>query len=449
MSRIQSQSSALSQHLPADMLLSKRSVAGLRARGDVGALAKLGFWFLLIFLFLACSRLSDLFLNPLRLPLLSSLAALTALVLTGGLFRAFSSSAGRWLIAFTAWLIVTVPFSVWPGGSVQLVIDHWSKSFLVFVIVGGLLRSVRHCRTAMYTIGCAAVATTVLSYIYGTDALAGRLALQQGVLANPNDLAQILLLGLPFLWLIGAKGATMLTRSLVGVSSVCLLLITLRTGSRAGIVGLCVLMAVMLVTFTWGRRMKLLITLAIAVVSVLPFVSTEQLARYSTILSPEVETLDDAVGSTQARLQLLRQSIDITLSNPILGTGPGMFQVASAEISARSGERGIWHEAHNTYTQVSSETGLPGFVFYLATLLTCIVTSKRLYNRTRASERLADISSSAYCLWLSLIIFAVTTFFSSVAYHMYLPMLAGLSVALDRNALAELKDDAHSGSPAA
>ena len=43
----------------------------------------------------------------------------------------------------------------------------------------------------------------------------------------------------------------------------------------------------------------------------------------------------------------------------------------------------------------------------------------------------------AYCVWLALIAFAATAFFSSVAYQMYFPTLAGLSVALGRSVRAE------------
>ena len=44
------------------------------------------------------------------------------------------------------------------------------------------------------------------------------------------------------------------------------------------------------------------------------------------------------------------------------------------------------------------------------------------------------IANMAICLFLSLLTFSVTTFFGSNAYRFYLPLLAGLTVALKNTA---------------
>jgi hypothetical protein len=60
-----------------------------------------------------------------------------------------------------------------------------------------------------------------------------------------------------------------------------------------------------------------------------------------------------------------------------------------------------------------------------------------------------ELASVTYCLWLSFTIFAISTLFSSVAYHSYLPMLAGLTVALDLCSLeVEKKSPAAAHRPA-
>src|SRR5688572_5380787 len=120
---------------------------------EVGGLQSVAVLFLLGFVFLSYSRVVDIFLSGLRLSLITSVLALIFAALTGGVGRALFSRAGFWLVAFTLWLIAAVPFSSWPGGSVQLLTDQWLKSFLVFVIVAGSLRTVRQCRLAMYAIG--------------------------------------------------------------------------------------------------------------------------------------------------------------------------------------------------------------------------------------------------------------------------------------------------------
>jgi hypothetical protein len=56
--------------------------------------------------------------------------------------------------------------------------------------------------------------------------------------------------------------------------------------------------------------------------------------------------------------------------------------------------------------------------------------NRRLYKATRGDPSMQDISSIALTLYLTMIAFAVNTFFFHTAYGYYLSTLAGLSVAL-------------------
>jgi O-antigen ligase len=413
------------------------SVSDATPAEEIGALESVAVLFLLGFIFLSYSRIVDVFLAGLRLSLITSVVALIFTALTGGVGRALFSRAGFWLVAFTLWLIAAVPFSSWPGGSVQLLLDYWIKSFLVFVIVAGSLRTVRHCRLALCAIGLAVVAIVIMALSLGTDDLSGRLQLEQGVLANPNDLAQLLLIGSPGLWLLGtAKPGFSLRRVAVVVACVGVLRAVTQTGSRGAIVVLFVLICVLLLKSAWSTRVKLIGGLLLASLLLVPFLSDEQWYRYSTILSDAPAGSDEALGSKEARIELLKQSIYLTMANPVFGVGPGVFESASAGYSESQGERGLWHTPHNSYTQVSSESGVPGLVCYLGLLLSCFSTTRGVHKAAVAADR-TDVVAVSYCLWLSLVIFSISTFFSSVAYHIYLPMLAGLTVALQRSAQYE------------
>ncbi len=89
----------------------------------------------------------------------------------------------------------------------------------------------------------------------------------------------------------------------------------------------------------------------------------------------------------------------------------------------------MWRETHCMYTQLSSENGLPGLFLYAAALFFCIRSANRIYKSTRNRPETADIAAMSYAILLSLIGFAATALFSSVAYHMFFPTLAGLSTA--------------------
>ncbi|MEP6601120.1 MAG: hypothetical protein ABJB49_04840 [Nitrospirota bacterium] len=50
------------------------------------------------------------------------------------------------------------------------------------------------------------------------------------------------------------------------------------------------------------------------------------------------------------------------------GVGPGNFPVAYWTESKSQGKPAAWNVSHNSYTQVSSEMGIPGFIVFAAML---------------------------------------------------------------------------------
>src|SRR5215212_2792203 len=140
-----------------------RNVAISAAAPQTGGLQSLAVPFLLGFLFLSYSRVVEFFLSGLRVSLITSLLALIFAAIGGGIGLALFSRAGFWITAFTFWLFAAVPFSSWPGGSVQMLLDQWIKSFLVFVIVAGSLRTIRHCQLAMYAIGLSVLTIVIMA----------------------------------------------------------------------------------------------------------------------------------------------------------------------------------------------------------------------------------------------------------------------------------------------
>ncbi len=435
-SRPPSMASAAGPAIPLARMPVRASARAAKESQVSGSRVGLGVAALCVFLFLSYSRVADVLLAPLHIPLITSLLALAIVVFRGELPRTLRSRIGLWLCAFCTWIFVATPFSFWRGGSVQLLRDHWIKSFLVFVIIAGLLKTGQDCRRALYSLGAAVVAIVFMALAFGARSLEGRLVLGAGVLANPNDLAQLLLICLPFLLLMYLTQGSSLRRFVALCCIPAVLMVVAQTGSRGGIVTLGVLIAAIFLTSRWSSRIKLATVLVLAVMLVLPFVGAQQRARFATLFGDDGEAPERAVSSTEARKDLLKQSLTLTFRNPIFGVGPGMFEPASAKLSEERGERAMWHETHNTYTQVSSELGLPGFFLYFGTLVMCLRSMRSVYKQTRYRDDLADLANMSYCLWLSMLGFSVSTLFSSVAYHLYLPTFVGLSAALSGVAAA-------------
>jgi O-antigen ligase len=185
------------------------------------------------------------------------------------------------------------------------------------------------------------------------------------------------------------------------------------------------------------------------------FLPKSLLHRYITMTTREqtpenlqeyMEGMDDnlrtsAVDSSASRLAVLKESVRLTLARPLTGVGPGMFALAVAESAKERGKHVVWLETHNSYTQVSSECGLPALAFYTMTLLSCLLGTTSIYRkfRNRKDPRHAEIAATAFALRSSLLAFAVTAMFASVAYQGQLPTLAGLTVAFMASVRGDLK----------
>jgi O-antigen ligase len=137
------------------------------------------------------------------------------------------------------------------------------------------------------------------------------------------------------------------------------------------------------------------------------------------------------VASQLQREELVKTSLRYTLSHPLFGVGPDQFATAVSQDAARASQHLPWLGTHNTYTQVSSECGIPALFLYLAVIGLCLRSNFRLYRRTLDRRACRDLAGLSRCLLAGTLVFAVSAFFFHMAYSAYLPGLAGFTVALE------------------
>jgi putative inorganic carbon (HCO3(-)) transporter len=389
---------------------------------------------MLVFLFTVQARLLEIFYVP-GLAMILALLALSGGVMGGDVMGAGRSRVGIFLIAFSIWMIAISPLSVWPGGSFHMLKEIWIKNVLVFFILVSVLITSAECLRVFYVLAAATVTIVLLSFKYATMTT-GRLKFITGTLANSNDLAAYLLVGAPFCLLALQRSGPIMKA--VWLASLALLVnLVLKTGSRAGLLTLGFILVYM---FIKARPlMKLAMgTVAICAVLAAPFLLPQSvLDRYALIFSTSsANELDSkqaeyAAGSTEGRTRMLQLSLQLTASNPLFGVGPGMFAVAASDEAKELGERAAWLQTHNLYTQVSSETGLPGFFLYIAVL--AIGLRNLSYVQKWAGQLNPDLSAMASWARISYLAFLVTGLFSSTAFQLNIIILLAISQAL-RNA---------------
>ena len=405
----------------------------------------------IVYIFITYTRLPEIVLilvgHSVRLALVAGILALLAVVLSGGLFRMLSSKVVLTLLLFTGWLCVCVPFSVWRGGSAGQMI-FWSISLISLILVAGCVDGIEQCRKAMYVMAVSVLFLELLSFALGVSNAVrdlGRFSLVSGTLANPNDFATLLLIGLPFCLLLVRTRPRFSVLWTIGALTLLLVPITVvRTGSRGGLLAFAIMFALYFASVPLLEKVPLgAAAVMLAVVAAL-FSNSNALERYKTIfVSSDAQYQENSVEasaalSTATRKEMFRRSIVMTFQHPILGVGPGMFTVGDAKDVEGTNRKALWRETHNTFTEISAEAGLPALFLYLAALFFCFQTARHGRKFAAQYPEMRLVGNMAICLRLSTVAFCITGMFASNAYHFYFPLVAGLCAAFERALKVEM-----------
>jgi len=189
------------------------------------------------------------------------------------------------------------------------------------------------------------------------------------------------------------------------------------TYSRSGFLALAV--ALLFSLWEFGIRGKRHYLLAVAMFCGIAFLLVRPKNygdRLQSMVSDDVSAYGDA---KQAREELLNRSISITVTHPLLGIGPGNFQ----------GYTGSWHVTHNTYTELSAESGIPSMILFIAVLTMAF----RNLKRTRSSalyEKSRDVQLYTGGLWAGLAAYITGAMFASTAYQLFPYFMVGYTTAL-------------------
>ena len=356
---------------------------------------------------------------------------LIAVFVTGRFMQVVLSPVGKLLTLFTVWFILCIPMAVWRGGSFEVFVDVWSRSFLAYILTAGLTFTVAQSRRAFHTIaystGFLAALGLVLHYYDRT----GRLCLPGGRYGNANEFGFSLLVGLPFLAFMFLHGGGVRKATAIVLGGAVLIALA-KTGSRACLLGAGMLLLFAFLQSSRAVRAKLVIATPILFVLLLLVVPSQVRDRYTTLFSSRNQastgTEKEAAGSAESRLVTLKDSLWLTMLHPFSGVGPGNFPPTQNDLAISRGEpKGQWHETHNTYTQLSSEMGIPGLVIYLAILYRCWKVLTAMIRRKTLSEELRVMAGTVRT---ALVVVATVAAFDSLAYNTNIPILAGFVTAL-------------------
>ena len=381
------------------------------------------------------------------------LPTLLGVVLCGGVRRSFQRTPAWYWTGYAMWMIAAVPFSTWRAASANLVWGFLRADFPILLIIAGLGMTWRECRSVLHTIALAAVVSAASGSFFRQDFGADRTGLAFGTVADPNDYSAHLILVLPFLLWEVSNAKSKLIR-LVALAGVGLgLTMILRSASRGGAVALAAAVLFFLFRASARQRLAFVVLVPVAAASFLATVPKGALDRILNFAGSDSRTSFETASaseSTVSRVYLFKKSIQYTLQFPLFGVGPGEFPEYEGQNNRIVGTHGLWHATHNTFTQVSSECGIPALIFFLAGIVSTFRLLNSVHREARHRTDCNDIRSAAFWAMLGLFGFCVAITFLDFAYFFYLPAMAGLAILLSRSAGDEMRKRAGSapGEPA-
>jgi len=390
--------------------------------------------------FALCAYLLSSYANEFAVRLTGGKAYLSAValvimpvffILTGKALLGVSISLGKWWLAFGGWLAVCAPFSVWKSDTITLLTNYYVRAFILYFIICACALTIGRLKNLMYVLGAGNFFVVLSCFLFGYSE-GGRFSVPGSAfsfLSNANELALQLLLGIVILMFAFFRSGTAL-RVVSACNIAASALYMLKTGSRgAFLAALGVSVAVFLLSRNKIKVIVMMLPLIIVFLLFLPTATWHRLTNVSVGGNVNVTSAEDesTVGSQIQRQRLFWDSVWLTLKNPIVGVGPGQFIVQSARDRESKGEWADWRATHNSFTQVSSESGLPGFFFYVTCIVLCGRMNYRMYRQTVNRTGLENFAGVSFCMLLSIIAYALGTIFDHLAYTSFLPIILGIT----------------------
>ena len=221
-----------------------------------------------------------------------------------------------------------------------------------------------------------------------------------GIFNDPNDLAQILAVGVVF-----AVYGMQLSRRWIGrlpwlAAMAVMLLAFYLTKSRGGLMALAAGLGVLFVQrFGWKKAV-------IMGLLVLPAVGM--------MLSGRQTDLESGEDSAQTRVQLWSDALQALREAPVMGLGAGVFVESAGQV------------AHNSFLQSFAETGFPGGFLFFTAYLAAIWGVLRLRGR---SVRVTDGQLAKFSPVLLAALAAYTVGMLSLTRNYVIPTYAVLGLA--------------------
>lgn len=378
-------------------------------------------------------------LMPLHLAELAALAGLAAMAarrMTSGQSIAHVNAEVAGVVALGGVIIMTIPFSFWPSGSLTLFSEIYVKIILIFALMITTITTTKRLYQVTWLVVavCGYISVRgIFDYLRGVNLMEGnrlRGALG-GFMENPNDLAMNLVVFMaPALFLMFHDRG--LVRRIFAAAIVLAMAIAIVfTKSRAGFIGVGAMGLVVMYYMLRERPGVIFAVIFVGLVAT-PVMPSAFWDRMSSITNPD----EDETGSREQRIQLYKQGLQVFAENPLTGIGAGQFENYDGEMMTTR-----WRATHSVWLQVAAELGIFGLLAFgflvWRALAACLAARRLIRGPTRKNRpastltpderRIVDLNAKGMLAGLAG--WFVCAFFASVAFNWTFYYVLALAVA--------------------
>jgi O-antigen ligase len=390
--------------------------------------APLCFAFLCLFTVAVYGRPEDIFpaIGALHLTLALGICAAVAFLgaLVFGDARLHRSRELPYLFWLTVLFAAGIPFAIWRGGSFNVFTQTWLKTFLIFALLTQTLVTIVRIRAVLWAIVLSELVVCAYSILHPDqsawvgDRMSG---VNQGILGW-NFLGIAAALTIPYIAVLFVDRPSVPKTVVLAAATAAVLWMVVLTASRSG-----VLVLAFSIVMTWFMVLRgtprgkgigaLLVIVLVVACCAAPGVLWQRMQTMWSDASPASSDAASAEMSGDERRMALQRSVRYTIEHPLFGLGLGNFSVESG---TEPGQPSSWLGTHNSFTELSSEAGIPALLVFAALLVTTLKSMHRIGSGGSESPENDEVARIARATFVSVLSFVVGAFFAHIAYEYFL-----------------------------
>lgn len=324
-------------------------------------------------------------------------------------FKIWQVDQVKYVLIIFVLMLVSIPFSMWPGGSFDALIVHFKLLLFILLVVLGINNSTDIKKmTWSYTITLFCLCAFSLVAPRVTE---GRIFVSGTY--DSNDLALLMAMSIPllFYWFESQIGI----KKIFIISTLILMtIVVLKTGSRGGILTLLAVIGIILYRKGFSYTAKKIPLLIIILLIAFSYTPMDLRERYSDFFAMKQDYNSTAQGG---RLEIWKRGLLLMVKHPVIGTGVGTYTIADGSTH----EGGKWSTAHNSFLQIGVELGIFALIAQIKLIRRALQSVRRDVDSSQTPwfARGVEVGLYGYC---------VGGFFLSWAYSSLFYFFIALSI---------------------